>query len=283
MFNSWDRQPLLYTDESGGVSIVPKMHQLRRNFIFNANFAAGGMNSGYCIDMDDASSEYNATGNVLVFGGFKLSDGSNRSVSGNLVVDGKLVDPQQAGCCPTPALRAGVLSINTTSVFGNTAVQSQGGFYSCAGPLPIAWWASHGNRFYDNTFYTPGSPSLPFKPSGCNTSGTTLAQWQAHGAYFDRGSTISSDITVAQLLTLARGKLGMELNAMPGADHSSGHGGGASCGTLAGWNFVPVTPNSSLPDQQATSTGDCCAACRATPRCASFITYMRAALCCAQH
>ena len=210
MFNSWDRQPLLYTDESGNVSIVPKTHQLRRNFIFNSNFGQGGTNSGYCVDWDDASSEYNATDNVLIFGGFKLSGGSNRFVSGNLVVDGKLVDPQQAGCCPTPAQQAKVLSVNTTTVFGNTAVQSKGEFYSCAAPLPIDWWASHGNRFYNNTFYTPGSPDLPFKPSGCGTNGTTLAQWKAHGAYFDSGSTISAEITVAQLLALAKRKLGMQ-------------------------------------------------------------------------
>ena len=123
---------LLYTDESGSVSIVPKTHQLRRNLIFNSNFGEGGTNSGYCVDWDNASSEYNATDNVRVFGGFKLSGGSNRAVSGNLVVDGKLVDPQQAECCPTPAEQAKVLSINTTTVFGNTAVHLQGAFYSCA-------------------------------------------------------------------------------------------------------------------------------------------------------
>eukprot|EP01050_Picozoa_sp_SAG11_P043996 SAG11_NODE_21147_length_431_cov_0.870482_1_plen_63_part_01 len=63
MFNSWDRQPLLYTNEGGSVSIVPKTHQLRRNLIFNSNFGEGGTNSGYCVDWDDASSEYNATDN----------------------------------------------------------------------------------------------------------------------------------------------------------------------------------------------------------------------------
>ena len=99
MFNSWDRQPLLYTREPGGVlSVVPKTQQLRANFIFNANFngrtnsgrrkttpfghrfvlntydrfakTGSGQNrkteafslAGYAIDWDDASSEYNATG-----------------------------------------------------------------------------------------------------------------------------------------------------------------------------------------------------------------------------
>ena len=88
-FNSWDRDPLLYTAEDGSLSVTPKTHQLRGNLIFNANFL-GATQSGYCIDWDDASSNYNATGNVLVFGGVKLSGGSNRSVSGNLVVGGKL-------------------------------------------------------------------------------------------------------------------------------------------------------------------------------------------------
>lgn len=103
-------------------------------------------------------------------------------VTGNLVVEGKLVDPQQSGGDL-------VLSINTTAVFGNTAVRSQGslagghGFYSCSAPLPFVWWASHGNRYYNNTFFTPGSPNLPFTTSGCNTTGTTLAQWQALGVW----------------------------------------------------------------------------------------------------
>ena len=44
------------------------------------------------------------------------------------------------------AAAAAAAAINTTAVFGNTAVQSQGGFYSCAAPLPIAWWAIHGNH-----------------------------------------------------------------------------------------------------------------------------------------
>ena len=96
MFNSWDRQPLLYTRERGVLSIVPKTQQLRANFILNANFngrsnsgakngllgtyhgstkndrfakTGSGQNrkteaflAGYAVDWDDASSEYNATG-----------------------------------------------------------------------------------------------------------------------------------------------------------------------------------------------------------------------------
>ena len=37
-FNSWDRDPLLYTAEDGSLSVTPKTHQLRGNLIFNANF-----------------------------------------------------------------------------------------------------------------------------------------------------------------------------------------------------------------------------------------------------
>ena len=201
MFNSWDRNPLLYTAEDGSTSVTPKTHQLRSNFILNANFR-GATQSGYCFDWDDASSNYNATGNVLVFGGVKLSGGSNRSVSGNLVVAGKLADPQQAGGNKVP-------SVNTTAVFDNIAVNPNGNFYSCASPLPLPWWVRHGNWFFNNTFYTPGSPSLPFVTTGCNVSGTTLRAWQSRGPNFDGGSTIASGLTMPQLIALARSKLGI--------------------------------------------------------------------------
>ena len=65
-------------------------------------------------------------------------------------------DPQQAGGNRVP-------SVNTTTVFDNIAVNPNGNFYSCASPLPLPWWNEHGNRFWNNSFFTPGSPSLPFK------------------------------------------------------------------------------------------------------------------------
>ena len=64
-------------------------------------------------------------------------------------------DPQQAGGNRVP-------SVNTTTVFDNIAVNPNGNFYSCASPLPLPWWNEHGNRFWNNSFFTPGSPSLPF-------------------------------------------------------------------------------------------------------------------------
>ena len=50
---------------------------------------------------------------------------------------------------------------------------------------------------------------LGTQTTGCNESGATLREWQAQGAAFDPGSTISSDMDVPQLLALARRRLGM--------------------------------------------------------------------------
>lgn len=68
MFNSWDRQPYLYDgDVEGEVLLAPRPHQIHGNMIFNKNFAGdGATNSGYAFDYDDGSSQYNASGNVMV-------------------------------------------------------------------------------------------------------------------------------------------------------------------------------------------------------------------------
>eukprot|EP01043_Picozoa_sp_COSAG02_P063900 COSAG02_NODE_9185_length_2298_cov_2.710778_2_plen_619_part_00 len=50
-------------------------------------------------------------------------------------------------------------------------------------------------------------------------------------------------------------------------------GGADTCGTLMGYNFVTSAPNTSLPDQRATSTAGCCNVCTATPRCEAFSFY----------
>ncbi len=45
--------------------------------------------------------------------------------------------------------------------------------------------------------------------TGCNDSGVTLGEWQAQGAAFDPGSTISSEMDLPQLQALARRRHGM--------------------------------------------------------------------------
>lgn len=99
MFNSWDRQPIVHDGESGGPSgkyaIDAATHQLRRNFIMNKNWL-GTTNSGYSVDWDDGSSQYNATGNLLVYGAFKVRDGISRRMTNN-VIYGKPADYQCDG------------------------------------------------------------------------------------------------------------------------------------------------------------------------------------------
>ena len=83
-FNSWDRQPYAYHDDADapnrppisaatGWHITPAMHQLRRNLIININFLGSCDFCFYAVDLDDGSSQYNITYNVLVYGGVKVN------------------------------------------------------------------------------------------------------------------------------------------------------------------------------------------------------------------
>lgn len=114
MFNSWDRQPIIHDSdgsEGGGrYAIDPTTHQLRRNFIMNTNWI-GTTHSGYSIDWDDGSSQYNATANFLVYGAFKVRDGISRSMTDNLIY-GKPADYQCDG-------------FNSTIFQRNTVIGSQ--------------------------------------------------------------------------------------------------------------------------------------------------------------
>ena len=68
MFNSWDRQPVIHDSDAADTGVAaetlqlsPHFHQLRQNFVMNRNWL-GTTRSGYCVDYDDGSSQYNATG-----------------------------------------------------------------------------------------------------------------------------------------------------------------------------------------------------------------------------
>ena len=51
MFNSWDRQPYLYSDTNGATALSPQPHQIRNNLILNRNYATTKTTrSGYAID-----------------------------------------------------------------------------------------------------------------------------------------------------------------------------------------------------------------------------------------
>ena len=82
-FNSWDRQPYVVHDQPALPGdeptwrLTPALHQLRGNFILNINFLGSCDFCFYAIDLDDGSSQYNITGNVLVYGGVKVSSRDN--------------------------------------------------------------------------------------------------------------------------------------------------------------------------------------------------------------
>jgi len=93
MFNSWDRQPYLYSsidgDASSAVASHPLTHQITNNFCLNKNYATTHTEfSLYCFDHDDGSSQYNSTGNVmyqgnplLTFNRFETSSEFNMYIS----------------------------------------------------------------------------------------------------------------------------------------------------------------------------------------------------------
>lgn len=189
--------------EGKSVGINPQTHQLRRNFIFNRNWL-GQTSSGYSVDYDDVrqatpfcyhqltqyvlvlaqgSSQYNATENFLVYGAFKVRDGINRNHEHNLIY-GKPADYQCDG-------------FNSTTMAYNTIIDHSI-TYGCVGQ-PFGTYGTYNSvNQHHNTYYTPNNTALPFKVCGKQD----FAQLQAAG--YEEGSTISSNITVNQIIDMAR-------------------------------------------------------------------------------
>lgn len=189
-FNSWDRQPFLYSPTDSGSDVLclsPETHRLWGNFIFNKNFI-GPARGLYTIDHDDGSSQYDDRGNVLVYGGIKYRDGVNRTATENLVVYSIGAAFQVNGFM--------------TDVFSNNTVILNGAAYTCVGH------AFPGVTTANNMFYTPNDTSLHFTTGGCNMHEDTLQQWQ-QGCKCDQGSTVKSEITVQQILSMAADLLGL--------------------------------------------------------------------------
>ena len=73
---SWDRQSYFWQEEADQgttkVSVVPEMLTIQRNLILNKDYVYGSENSNWCIDHDDASSWYEDSENVLVYGAHKV-------------------------------------------------------------------------------------------------------------------------------------------------------------------------------------------------------------------
>eukprot|EP00040_Diaphanoeca_grandis_P016432 m.84756 g.84756 ORF g.84756 m.84756 type:complete len:1009 (-) comp25800_c0_seq1:252-3278(-) len=180
-FNSWDRQPIVRGDATSGYEIVPKTHHLNKNFILNINFL-GVTHSGYSVDYDDGSSQYNATNNFLVYGAFKVRDGINRAHSHNLIY-GKPADYQCDG-------------FNSTSFEHNTVIDTSIKF-GCVGTAfgPLGTYNSVKQN--NNNYFTPNNTAMPF--SAC---GNSLKELQTAG--YEVGSTISANLTVNQIINMAR-------------------------------------------------------------------------------
>lgn len=213
MFNSWDRQPIVHdassddhslgsadgssADGDGRYAISPLTHQLRGNFIMNRNWL-GTTRSGYCVDYDDGSSEYNATANFLVYAGFKVRDGVNRRHARNLIYGGRAADYQCAG-------------YNSTVFVNNTVVddaRGKGIGFGCVGTAFAKGGPKSGSynavRQSGNRYFVPNSTAKVLPYSAC---GQSLAQVQAEG--YEAGSTISADLSVDGIVRMAEALLGL--------------------------------------------------------------------------
>ena len=200
MFNAWDRQPIVHDGDQaqGGVAINPAVHMLRQNFIMNRNWL-GTTNSGYSIDYDDGSSQYNATANFLVYGAFKVRDGINRIHAKN-VIYGKPADYQCDGYNSTVFEANTVISTFPEDFNEGTGAGRRGGAgisFGCVGKAFGALGSYNSVHQNGNTYFTPGDASLPF--SAC---GNSFAQLQSLG--YEKGSTISSTLDVQGAMGLAR-------------------------------------------------------------------------------
>lgn len=187
-----DRQPIVHdATDTGDIAIYPAVHQIERNFIMNRNWL-GDTRSGYCIDYDDGSSQYNATSNFLAYGAFKVRDGVNRQHSYNLIY-GKPADYQCDG-------------FNTT-VFEHNTVVSEASKplieFGCVGKAFGTLGSYNSVHQNNNRYFTPNNTALPF-----NACGKSLAQLQAAG--YETGSTISADLSVAGIMEMARTTLTMQ-------------------------------------------------------------------------
>ena len=182
-----DRQPIIHdATDTGDLAIYPAVHQIRGNFFMNRNWL-GDTRSGYSIDYDDGSSQYNATSNFLVYGAFKVRDGVNRQHSHNLIY-GKPADYQCDG-------------FNST-VFEYNTVISEAIEYGCVGKAFDKLGSYNSVHQNNNRYFTPNNTALHF--SAC---GKSFAELQAAG--YEQGSTISADLSVAGIMEMARTTLQM--------------------------------------------------------------------------
>jgi hypothetical protein len=216
-FNSWDRQPYVTrkneSDLSDGaeLQISPDVTNIRANMIFNYNFHPHGSSCGsVTVDLDDESSQFNITSNVLLYGGIKNFDGMDRNNSNNLVI---YPGVQGGGCYD--ALQANRnISSGHSHFFNNHCVMSHGHYpYNCgAGPAPFYnetyHIQTHGNIFSyagADPGYDDWGGACRCWPKSVPCAVKTFADWQALG--HDTGSKIQTELTNTAIIAEARALL----------------------------------------------------------------------------
>jgi hypothetical protein len=209
-FNSWDRQSWFWEDEHGVTHSKPEPQLIRRNLILNKDYQYGSANSDWAIDHDDASSWFEDSENVLVYGSHKWRDGVHKWYSSNLYV-------MPVDSVPAQTWGIGWYTLNTNSSrFTNNTMVSwapAAQFHYCWSlPLPYADFT-----VADNRYFTPGNSTLPFRVGGgggMNPPGSpvppmkvsavdSLEKWQQLTGN-DMGSTISADMDLQRVLALAK-------------------------------------------------------------------------------
>ena len=175
----------------------------------NKDYQYGSANSDWAIDHDDASSWFEDSENVLVYGSHKWRDGVHKWYYSNLYV-------MPVDSVPAQTWGIGWYTLNTmSSRFTNNSMVSwtpTAQFHYCWSlPLPYA-----GFSVANNSYFTPGNPKLPFRVGGSgsmNPKGSptppmkvsavnTLEKWQELTGN-DMGSTISADMDLQRVLAQA--------------------------------------------------------------------------------
>eukprot|EP01050_Picozoa_sp_SAG11_P002575 SAG11_NODE_132_length_15459_cov_61.061979_5_plen_262_part_00 len=226
--NSWDRQPMLYTDpKTGAVVTAPATRTIMQNFIFRNSFR-GPTSNKWGLDKDDGSSNYDEAGNVIMYGGIKDRDGLWRVVRDNLIVFPERM-PHFVDTTQTFMAMAFQTNEFGFDFFQNNTVISTSGFiYACSAKGNSAFPPTNASNLRGNTFIYPtlhggataAAVTLPFQGSGCmmNDGGSiaagarpaelagaaTFAAWQAAG--FDAGSIQEASLATAEQLVAMVGR-----------------------------------------------------------------------------
>ena len=209
-------QPYVYRvnekDVNGLLAISPQTQIIRGNMIVNFNFHGQSCGS-IAIDFDDESSQYNVSGNVLLFGGQKTFDGMDRNIWDNLIVYPGNTNKMSTNACLAALQARRNVSSSHTHFFSNRCLLRQSDFpYECgAGPAPFYNHTYHVDVRSNEFLFTPAVPDGWGCGSGCwpdaNCPYHTFNQWQSAG--LDVGSSIAAVPTNLEVLKEIRGKLGL--------------------------------------------------------------------------